>query len=327
MGAEGRRLAMIETTEIAGSKKEALDSSPDSWVDAVCGTAAGIRMRVLEHCLKNDGGYLSQACSSAEILATLYLKTMNLGPSVAPAIPLPFQGVPGTPGVPYMNGAGYNGAPSPDRDRFFLSPAHYALVLYAVLIGAGRMSGLALEQFNKDGSSVEMIGAEHSPGFEAMGGALAQTLSQAAGLALARARSGEAGRTFVFMSDGEFQEGQTWEAIQAMVFHGIGNLVVYVDVNGQQCDGPMDEVMGIEPLDTRIRAFGATAAVVDGHDPAAIDAAAAGGRAAAPHFVLCRTDPCRGVGLLERRRPKLHYLRFTSAADKAGYEAFFRERG
>ena len=169
-----------------------------------------------------------------------------------------------------------------------------------------------------------------------MGGALAQTLSQAAGLALARARSGDEGRVFVFMSDGEFQEGQTWEAIQAMVFHGIGNLVAYVDVNGQQCDGPMDEVMGIEPLDARIRAFGATASVVDGHDPVALDAAgsraasgraaAGGGRAATPHFVLCRTDPCRGVELLERRRPKLHYLRFASSGEKAEYEAFFRER-
>ena len=112
-----------------------------------------------------------------------------------------------------------------------------------------------------------------------------------------------------------------------MVFHGIGNLVAYVDVNGQQCDGPMDEVMGIEPLDARIEAFGATVSVVDSHDPVALDAAAGGGRAAAPHFVLCRTDPCRGVELLERRRPKLHYLRFASSGEKAEYEAFFRKRG
>jgi transketolase len=298
-----------------------------NWNDIALETASKMRMRVLEHCLRNDGGYLSQACSSAEILTTLYLKTMRLGPSVAPPIPPPFPGVPGTPGLAYTNGAGYNGPIGPGYDRFFLSPAHYALVLYTALIETGRMSPEGLAQFNRDGSSVEMIGAEHSPGFEAMGGALAQTLSQAAGLALARSRSGDSGRVFVFLSDGEFQEGQTWEAIQAMVFHGIGNLVAYVDVNGQQCDGPMDEVMGIEPLDGRIRAFGATAAVVNGHDPEALDKAASGGRAGRPHFVLCKTDPCRGVGLLERRRPKLHYLRFTSPADKAEYEAFYKERG
>ena len=284
-------------------------------------------MRVLEHCLKNDGGYLSQACSSAEILSTLYLKTMCLGPSVAPAVPPPFPGVPGTLGVAYVNGAGYNGPIGFRYDRFFLSPAHYALVLYVALIETGRMAPEGLDQFNKDGSSVEMIGAEHSPGFEAMGGALAQTLSQAAGLAWTRGKSGDEGKVFVFMSDGEFQEGQTWEAIQAMVFHGIGNLVAYVDVNGQQCDGPMKDVMGIEPLDARIRAFGATATVVDGHDPEALDSAAHSTCAAVPNFVLCRTDPCRGVELLERRRPKLHYLRFTSPGEKAEYEAFFRERG
>jgi len=300
------------------------EASPESWAGAAAAAATGIRRRVLEHCLLNDGGYLSQACSSAEILSTLYLRTMRLGPSVAPALPPPFQGVPGTPGLVYSNGAGYNGACSPLYDRFFLSPAHYALVLYATLIETDRMAEEALGQFNKDGSSVEMIGAEHSPGFEAMGGALAQTLSQASGLALARRRAGDSGKVFVFMSDGEFQEGQTWEAIQAMSFFGIGNLVAYVDVNGQQCDGPMAEVMGIEPLDLRIRAFGATVAAVDGHDPLALDAASRESLPGIPHFVLCRTDPCRGVALLEKRRPKLHYLRFASAGEKAEYADFFR---
>ncbi|MHB0896386.1 MAG: transketolase [Spirochaetales bacterium] len=301
--------------------------STESWIDKALEAATGMRMRVLEHCLKNDGGYLSQACSSAEILATLYLKTMRLGPSIAPLVPPPFPGVPGTPGVAYVNGAGYNGPVGPAYDRFFLSPAHYALVLYTALIETGRMSPEGLAQFNKDGSSVEMIGAEHSPGFEAMGGALAQTLSQAAGLALARQRSGDKGKVFVFMSDGEFQEGQTWEAIQTMTFFGIGNLIAYVDVNGQQCDGPTKEVMGVEPLDAKIRAFGGTATIVDGHDPAALDAAAREGNPEHPHFVLCKTDPARGVELLERRKPKLHYLRFTSAEEKADYEAFFAGRG
>lgn len=300
-------------------------SPREPWIDIALETAAGMRRRVLEHCLKNDGGYLSQACSSAEILSTLYTRTMSLGPSVAPPLPPPFPGVPGTPGLGYVNGAGYNGPAGPAYDRFFLSPAHYALVLYAALIETGRMSPEALDQFNRDGSSVEMIGAEHSPGFEAMGGALAQTLSQAAGLAWTRRRAGDKGKVFVFMSDGEFQEGQTWEAIQAMAFFGIDNLVAYVDVNGQQCDGPMKEVMGIEPLDMRIRSFGATATVVDGHDPEALDAAGKETLPARPHFVLCRTDPCRGVGLLERRIPKLHYLRFASAGEKAEYADFFHE--
>jgi transketolase len=300
------------------------DERGTGWVDGVRRAAADVRLRVLEHCLANDGGYLSQACSSAEILSTLYLRTMKLGPSVAPKVPGPFLAVPGT-GAAVVSGAGYNGAGARGQDRFFLSPAHYALVLYATLIAAGRLAPEALGQFNRDGSIVEMIGAEHSPGFETMGGALAQTLSQAAGVALARARNGDPGRLWAFLSDGEFQEGQSWETIQAMAFHRIGNLVAYVDVNGHQCDGAMDEVMGIEPLDARIRAFGGTATVVDGHDPLALDAASRDGAPGVPHFVLCRTDPCRGVDLLRKRRPKFHYLRFGSAAEKAEYQALHDE--
>jgi len=317
-------LSRRKEAEVSSKAQELGDSSTGSWVAIVEQAAKGIRRRVLEHSLRNDGGYLSQACSSAEILSTLYIKTMHLGPSVAPVIPAPFRSVPGSrnSSSPPATGAGYNGTRSPAYDRFFLSPAHYALVLYAALIETGRMSEDALAQFNQDGSVVEMIGAEHSPGFEAMGGALAQTLSLAAGVAWARKRFGDTGRVFVFLSDGEFQEGQTWEAIQAMKFFGIDNLIAYVDVNGQQCDGEMKDVMSIEPVDERIRAFGATATVVDGHDPKALDAAVGDGLPGMPHFVLCRTDPCRGVEILERRRPKLHYLRFASTAEKEEYVRF-----
>ncbi len=235
-----------------------MPSSPgrERWSE-VRRTADGIRRRVMEHVVANDGGYLSQACSAAEILATLYLETMRLGASTAPAVPPPFRGVPGPDGTPSGTGGGYNGPAGPAYDRFFLSPAHYALVLYTALMETGRMAPEGLEQFNKDGSTVEMIGAEHSPGFEMMGGSLAETLSQAAGIALARKRRDEAGRVFVFLSDGEFQEGQTWEALQAMAFYKLDAMRVYVDVNGQQCDGPTADVMNVEPLDRQIEAFGA----------------------------------------------------------------------
>jgi transketolase len=121
------------------------------WQNEVKRVAAGIRRRVLEHTIRNNGGYLSQACSSAEILATLYVKVMDLGNIDAPLVPKPFPGVPG-PGNPhYFTGASFNG-PGKDRDRFFLSPAQYALVLYATLIETGRMAEEGLLQFNKDGA-------------------------------------------------------------------------------------------------------------------------------------------------------------------------------
>ena len=289
------------------------------WAEPVARAAAGIRRRVLEHTVANNGGYLSQACSSAEILATLYLRILRLGPSAAPLVPLPFPGVPGADNPGYATGGGYHGRPEPGLDRFFLSPAHYALILYAALIEAGRMAPEGLAQFNRDGSTVEMIGAEHSPGFEMMGGSLAQTLSQASGVAMARKRRGDAGRVWVFLSDGEFQEGQTWETIQALSHYRLDNVGVYVDVNGQQCDGRTCDVMSLEPLDRRIEAFGGRALVVDGHDPVALDAPARLAPDGRPLFVLCQTDPCRGVALLERRRPKLHYVRFTSPEERESY--------
>ncbi len=287
---------------------------------SVAQVADAVRRRVLAHTISNNGGYLSQACSSAELLATLYLRILRLGPSQGPLVPRPFAGMPGPNNPDAFTGAAYNGPRGPNLDRFIFSPVHYALVLYSLLIELGRLGPNALDQFNQDGSTVELIGAEHSPGHEVTAGSLAQALSQAGGIALARCRRNESGRVFVFMSDGEFQEGQTWEAINAAVFHGLGNLAVYIDANDQQCDGDMDAVMTIEPLAERLHAFGAEVHEVDGHDPEALAAPAQGfGHGERPLVVIARTDPCRGIDLMRERAPKLHYVRFKDAAEQQPY--------
>jgi transketolase len=294
------------------------------WQDEVKRVAAGIRRRVLEHTIKNNGGYLSQACSSAEILATLYVKVMDLGKIRTPLVPKPFPGVPGPQNTDYFTGAAFNG-PGPDKDRFFLSPAQYALVLYAALIETGRMAEEGLAQFNRDGSVVEMIGAEHSPGMETMTGSLGQGISQASGIAMARKRKNEKGRVFIFMSDGEFQIGQTWEALQALSFHMLDNVVIYVDVNGFQCDGKMCNVMDVEPLDKRLEAFGCRVFRMNGHDIrklADVGSLKSDGR---PIVVLCDTDACRDLDVLKSRAPKMHYVRFTSPEEKDKYAAALRE--
>ena len=294
------------------------------WQDEVRRVAAGIRRRVLEHTIRNNGGYLSQACSSAEILATLYVKVMDLGKTGVPLVPQPFPGVPGPKNPVYFTGAAFNG-PGEEHDRFFLSPAQYALVLYATLIETGRMAEEGLLQFNKDGSSVEMIGAEHSPGMETMTGSLGQGISQAAGIAMARKRKGEKGRVFVFMSDGEFQIGQTWEALQTMSFHMLDNVIIYVDVNGFQCDGKMCTVMDVEPLDKRLESFGARVFRMNGHDIKLLAEAGSLTPDGRPVVVLCDTDAARGLDVLKARAPKMHYVRFTSQEEKERYVSAFRE--
>jgi transketolase len=297
----------------------------ENWHVEAHRIADAVRLRVLDHTLKNNGGYMSQACSSAETFSALYTKIMNLGPSIAPAVPLPFPGAPSASNPNYLSGAGYNGAKSPELDRFIFSPAHYALVLYAVLIETGRMSPEGLDQFNKDGSTVEMIGAEHSPGCEVTSGSLAQALSQAAGIALARKQRGESGRVWVYMSDGEFQEGQTWEALHVMSFYKLDNMGIYVDVNGQQCDGCMCDVMNIEPLHAKLESFGMRVFNVDGHDLEALAAPAELASDGRPLVVLAKTDPCHGLPRLNSRIPKLHYLRFTSPEEREGYAQDYAE--
>lgn len=290
-------------------------TTPD--VDAMAALADRIRLRVLEHVLSNNGGYMSQACSAAELLSVLYSGGVNLAMPEAPIVPEKFTGVPG-PDTQRIDGAAVHGPQAPDRDYLLISPAHYALVIYTVLIETGRLAEGSLADFNKDGSTVEMIGAEHSPGFQLTTGSLSQALSVAGGMALGRRRKGDTGKVWVFMSDGEFQEGQTWEAFQALSYHGLDNVRVIVDANAAQCDGPMDAVMNIEPLVDRLTAFGASVDDVDGHDLSAIWEAVHR-ETGKPHVVLCRTNPTQGLPELEERRPVLHYLRFSSPEERERY--------
>jgi transketolase len=155
------------------------------------------------------------------------------------------------------------------------------------------MAPEGLEQFNRDGSSVEMIGAEHSPGMEVHNGTLGIGLSTAAGLAWGRKRRGEAGEVCVFMSDGEVQEGQTWEAVQAAAHHSIDNLWAVMDVNRQQCDGAMDSVMEVGDIAAKLRQFGAVVTEVDAHDLAALREAKAIPHEGRPLIVLAHSSPTR----------------------------------
>ena len=294
--------------------------SDRTWVKECEKMAAGIRLRVYEHTIKNRGGYLGQACSSAELFATLYHKVMKLAPSKAPMIPEPFSGVPGKDNPGYKRGGLYNGGYEPDFDHFIFSPAHYALVLYATLIEAGRLDKEGLNFFNKDGSVVEMIAAEHSPGVDTTTGSLAQAISQAIGIALGRRLLGEKGRVFVVMSDGEFQEGQFWEALQTLVHYKLDNVIVYIDANGIQCDGRISDVLEMGDLRGKLEAFGAKAVSVDGHDVAALAAAAEEKHNGKPLFVVAHTNPARGIDLFGERAPKLHYCRFTTEEEYQKYK-------
>jgi transketolase len=142
---------------------------------------------------------------------------------------------------------------------------------------------------------------------------------------MARKIKGETGRVVLLMSDGECQSGQFWEAVQAMSFHKLDNMLIYVDVNGYQCDGKMTAVMNIEPFEKRLEAFGARVFRVDGHN---IDVLVSLGTLkpdGRPTFILCDTDPCRGIDILKKRIPKLHYVRFTSEEEWNQYKQAYEQ--
>ena len=156
-------------------KTESAELADFSRMEAI---ARGIRKRVLSHVLANNGGYMSQACSAAELLAALYGGALNFDKVETPIDPPHFMGVPKVGADNYITGAQFHGPRGADLDRLIVSPAHYALVIYAALIEVGRLREDGLDYFNKDGSTVEKIGAEHSPGFETTTGSLAQTSSE-----------------------------------------------------------------------------------------------------------------------------------------------------
>ena len=159
--------------------------------------ANGIRKQILGVALKTGGCYLAQACSSAEIIASLYTRVMNLGPSVGSWEPIPFPGVPGPDNMDYQRGSSYNGAPAPDKDRFFVSCCHYASVIYAALAETGRISPDCMDKFNVDGWEHGNDRCGALPGFENTAGCSARpSRSQAARLMPASAAATPASAMF-----------------------------------------------------------------------------------------------------------------------------------
>lgn len=285
--------------------------------------AHNIRKNVLKLTLERNGCYLAQACSSAEILATLYMKVLHFSKSKAPMQPGLFPGAPSRENMEYLQGAAYHGDLGAGYDRLFISPAHYAAPVYAALIECGRLAEDALDKFNRDGYAMEMIGANHTPGFETAAGTLAQAISTAGGTAHSRKLKNEDGRVFVFMSDGELQEGQLWEAIQALSFYKLDNFVLFVDVNGQQVEGLTKDVMNIEPIDKRFEAFGAKVITINGHDVKEIKKATTKGEKDKPLVILCKTSGTTDIPLLEEKKPYLHFIRLKTGEEYDKYKEFY----
>jgi transketolase len=153
--------------------------------------------------------------------------------------------------------------------------------------------------------------ATYTPGMEISGGSLGQGLAIAVGMALALRHKGNPAFVYNSMSDGELDEGATWEAAMGAAHHGLGNLVCLVDINNQQADGPSSKVLGFEPLADKWAAFGWHVQRVDGNDLGAVLSAFDTARSLAdpkPRVILFDTLMGKGVPFLEQRE-KNHFIR------------------
>ena len=199
----------------------------------------------------------------------------------------------------------------PDRDRFLLSIGHYAIALYAVLAEAGIIPVEELDTYGSDESRLPMSGmASYTPGMEISGGSLGHGLAVAAGMALGLRQLGNPARVFNLLSDGELDEGSTWEAAMVCAHHDLDNVTAIVDVNALQADGPTAGVLGTEPVTDKWQAFGWHAVRVDGNDIAALVDGFDEVRAhrGSPSVLICDTRIGSGVPLLETRE-KAHFMR------------------
>jgi transketolase len=178
-----------------------------------------------------------------------------------------------------------------EKDHFVLSPGHYAITYYAVAAELGLIAREALKDYGNDGALLEAISTERTPGIDITCGSLAQGLSGAIGLALAARLDGREANTYALLSDGELEEGQTWEAAMFAAHHGLDRLTAILDVNGSQVDGPITSVTTVEPITDKWRAFGWEVLPVDGHDIARVAEALHQTRSSkGPSIVVAQTD-------------------------------------
>ncbi|MBF0332442.1 MAG: transketolase [Alphaproteobacteria bacterium] len=253
--------------------------------------------RLVVAALEGGGrGHVGSSMSLIEILRVLYDDIMRFRPAE-----------PGWPG----------------RDRFILSKGHGCLAQYALLADKGFIPEGDLASFCRQQS---YLGGHPErgkvPGVEASTGALGHGLPIGVGMALAARIRKEDWRVFVVMGDGEINEGSVWEAAMSAAKHGLDNLYAAVDYNKLQSYGPNAEVLPLEPLADKWRAFGFGVREVDGHDPAALrEAFAAPAEPGKPTVVICHTVKGKGIPFAEHVAEWHHKSSLKALDVTALYEA------
>jgi transketolase len=249
-------------------------------------TSKEIRKKIIKMKYESQEGHLGSALSCADILNALYFKILNIDPK---------------------NPSDEN------RDRFILSKGHAASALYAVLAQRGFFEENILNEYCKNGS--ELAGhpiKESVPGVEASTGALGHGLPMGEGIALAGKNDKKDYKVFVLMSDGECDEGTTWEAALFSAHNKLDNLIVIIDYNKWQAFGRTNEVLNLEPLAKKWEDFGWSAKEIDGHNFEELEKVLLSipFEKGKPSIVIAHTIKGKGVSFLEDKLES-HYKHLT----------------
>jgi transketolase len=245
---------------------------------AIC---KSMRREVIQMITEAKSGHPGGSLSAVEILVTLYFDVMHHDPN-----------------RPKWDG----------RDRFLLSKGHAAPILYAVMAECGYCDKDQLMTLRKMGSPYQgHPDVRFLPSLEASTGSLGEGISVAIGMGLAAKLNQAAWRTYVVLGDGEIQEGQIWEAAMFAGYHKVDNIVAIVDHNRIQLDGFVKDIMEIEPVAEKFRAFGWHAIELDGHSIRALQSAfqEAEGVKGRPTVIVAKTIKGKGVSFMENN-PKFH---------------------
>ena len=237
--------------------------------------AKDLRRDIIEMIYRAKSGHPGGSLSIADIMSVLYWKEMNVDPE---------------------------NPKDENRDRFVLSKGHAAPALYAALIEKGYAEKELIPTLRKWHSPLQgHPDMKKLPGVEMSTGSLGQGLSAANGMALSGKIYGKDYRVYTILGDGEIQEGQIWEAAMTAAHYKLNKLIVFLDLNGLQIDGKNSEVMNIEPIDEKFKAFGWNVQKINGHNfdeiSKAIDTAKKSKDK--PNIIIAKTIKGKGISFME----------------------------
>ena len=236
-----------------------------------------IRIKILHMLTLAGSGHTGGSLSAADVATAIYFSKMKFDPA-----------------NPQWE----------DRDRFIMSKGHAAPLIYAIMAAAGYFPKETIDTLRKVESPLQGHPCcKRLPGIEVSTGSLGQGLSVANGMALGLRLDNNPARVYCIMGDGEIQEGQIWEAAMTAAHYNIDNICAVVDNNELQIDGPVEEVMGIQPVHDKWEAFGWHTISIDGHDMEEILRALdeAENTKGKPTVIIANTTKGKGVSFFENK--------------------------